>query len=119
MPGVAFDKTCSRLGYGKGFYDRFIASYRALNIEPGDTSTTEKSRRRRTPFLGEWNALSAVHGSITMVILFLVALALPEQVLEGKPDSSVPTGATDQKVNAIISSAFGEDMVLRASAIPE
>ena len=24
MPGVAFDKDCHRIGYGKGFYDRFM-----------------------------------------------------------------------------------------------
>ena len=24
VPGVAFDRTCNRLGYGKGFYDKLL-----------------------------------------------------------------------------------------------
>lgn len=27
VPGVAFDRKCNRSGYGKGFYDRFLAKY--------------------------------------------------------------------------------------------
>lgn len=27
VPGVAFDTKCNRVGYGKGFYDRFLASH--------------------------------------------------------------------------------------------
>ena len=28
MPGVAFDKKCNRIGYGKGFYDRYLFEHR-------------------------------------------------------------------------------------------
>ena len=27
MPGVAFDINCNRVGYGGGFYDRFLEKY--------------------------------------------------------------------------------------------
>jgi len=34
VPGVAFDRSLSRLGHGKGYYDRFISSYTALRPQP-------------------------------------------------------------------------------------
>lgn len=32
VPGVAFDKENNRIGYGKGFYDRFLKSYNGVKI---------------------------------------------------------------------------------------
>ncbi|MFN4985315.1 MAG: 5-formyltetrahydrofolate cyclo-ligase [Ignavibacteria bacterium] len=32
VPLVAFDQTCARVGYGKGFYDRFLAEATATKI---------------------------------------------------------------------------------------
>lgn len=32
VPGVCFDKENNRLGYGKGYYDRFLSNYEELKI---------------------------------------------------------------------------------------
>ncbi len=32
IPGVAFDKQNNRIGYGKGFYDRFLKNYKGTKI---------------------------------------------------------------------------------------
>ncbi|EPS94067.1 hypothetical protein FOMPIDRAFT_1033497 [Fomitopsis schrenkii] len=52
VPGVAFDRSMSRLGHGKGYYDRFISSY----------ATSKSAQGQRKPLL--------------------VALALREQILD-------------------------------------
>ncbi len=32
VPGLAFSKECSRLGYGKGYYDKFLKDYKGKKI---------------------------------------------------------------------------------------
>lgn len=33
MPGVAFDRKCSRIGYGGGFYDRYLNRYSSKHMK--------------------------------------------------------------------------------------
>lgn len=33
LPGLAFDETCNRVGYGGGFYDRYLERYQALHFK--------------------------------------------------------------------------------------
>ncbi len=43
MPGVAFDSLGTRIGYGKGYYDQFIASYWAIKMpKPILCASTER-----------------------------------------------------------------------------
>ncbi|KAJ3930487.1 MAG: hypothetical protein NXY57DRAFT_304959 [Lentinula lateritia] len=81
VPGVAFDRSMSRLGHGKGYYDRYIARYIASG--------------RPRPLLGE---RSEQIGSSVSSMIVSVALALREQLL----DSTIPFGEHDCKMDMII-----------------
>ncbi|KAL1702670.1 hypothetical protein EV121DRAFT_209502 [Schizophyllum commune] len=72
VPGVAFDRSMSRLGHGKGYYDKFISTY----VETGN----------KRPLLG-------------MSISLAFALALREQICE---NSAVPVTPHDWKMDMII-----------------
>lgn len=50
VPGVAFDRTCARLGHGKGYYDRFFTAY-------------TQARPARKPYLGTCHTFSVVEVS--------------------------------------------------------
>ncbi|KAL1674607.1 hypothetical protein EV122DRAFT_220256 [Schizophyllum commune] len=75
VPGVAFDRSMSRLGHGKGYYDRFISTY----VETGN----------KRPLLGKWIALAQV----------AMALALREQIVD---NAAVPVTPHDWKMDMII-----------------
>ena len=57
---MAFDRSLSRLGYGKGFYDRFLASYTAAPAAAAATAQGEREhpepRRRMRPTLGAYRS---------------------------------------------------------------
>ena len=71
----------SRLGHGKGYYDKFISTY----VETGN----------KRPLLGK--SISLVYSA--SLILFSVALALREQIVD---NSAVPVTPHDWKMDMII-----------------
>ncbi|KAI8853731.1 hypothetical protein BC829DRAFT_360019, partial [Chytridium lagenaria] len=40
MPGLAFDRTRARIGYGRGYYDRFLQQCRDKSVRNGKAFTT-------------------------------------------------------------------------------
>jgi 5-formyltetrahydrofolate cyclo-ligase len=83
--GVAFDRSLSRIGHGKGYYDRFISRY----VDSG----------RQRPLLGLFSQF-APYTHAYRNTHFSVAVALREQVL----DVGVgPFGDNDWKMDIIVS----------------
>ena len=99
---MAFDRSLSRLGHGKGYYDRFLSSY----------STLASARARPRPLFGElcsttdvivhqrWAPLYKLRPSFSFpVSVSLVALALTEQVMAA---GQVPVGTNDVPIDMVI-----------------
>jgi 5-formyltetrahydrofolate cyclo-ligase len=80
---VAFDRSLSRLGHGKGYYDGFLSSY----VGSG----------RQKPLLGPHLFVSREVRLLTVFVA--VALALREQVVGS---GEVPMGEYDWKVDMIV-----------------
>ncbi|OJT08848.1 hypothetical protein TRAPUB_275 [Trametes pubescens] len=116
MPGMAFDRSLSRLGYGRGFYDRFLAAY--AQAGSGGSSGRQRPRLggffrmaylqcgsddanlRCVPLRSFSSPGSSRSCSAADPLAFpSVALALREQILEA---GLVPVGETDWKVDVII-----------------
>ncbi|KAJ7269643.1 hypothetical protein C8J57DRAFT_1066677 [Mycena rebaudengoi] len=81
LPGLAFDRSFSRLGHGKGYYDKFVSAY--------------CEARRSPPLLG-----SPIFIPRTEVDCGLqLQLSLKEQLLDSK---AVPVGDHDWKMACIV-----------------
>lgn len=79
--GLAFDLSLSRLGHGKGFYDRFIRKY--------------VSSGRQRPILGAYPR----RDRSLQLTMSSVGLALREQLLES---GKVPIEETDWKMDLVV-----------------
>jgi 5-formyltetrahydrofolate cyclo-ligase len=141
MPGVVFDRSFSRLGYGKGFYDRFLSTYTGITshvsistpfvnttsqlhasapearASPPDLNATAAATRRPIPKLGVCHGVTQrlFTTPYNISLRAKVAVALQGHVLD---EEAVPVDQTDWRVDAIVSPTFQDsngtdDIVLR------
>ena len=84
--GVAFDRSLSRLGHGKGYYDRFISSYIASG--------------RNKPLLGmfNWSYITVIRFVNILIFWKIVGLSLREQL----QSTAVPINETDWKLDILV-----------------
>ena len=84
--GVAFDRSLSRLGHGKGYYDRFISSYIASG--------------RNKPLLGMfiWPYITVTSFWIYINFWEIVGLSLREQL----QSTAVPIDESDWKLDMLV-----------------
>lgn len=102
MPAIAFDRTCGRLGHGKGYYDFFLRRYKE-KLALG-------SNGNLMPFLSKSSPVMKTLRSVTHLTSHVlpVGLSLKEQLLAHHQE--VPRDATDWLVNAV---AVGDGSTIR------
>ena len=66
VPGLAFDRSCRRLGHGKGFYDIFLKRYLDIKVVPSGGT-------KKMPFLG-WLSSHFGHNRYDLIFVQLVWL---------------------------------------------
>ena len=88
MPGLAFDLNCKRLGHGKGFYDRFLATYAAARRDKSS---------RAMPYLSNPDYLQPALRALSDCDI--VGMALVEQVLPQGDD--IPIDDSDCLLDAL------------------